>query len=174
MTAGGRSAKFPLFLSSATEQVLALGISAGFGPIDDSALASVYLPKDPGLVLKQASASSTSEKDAKLQLVIQAMAGVHLVAAAEAMSLGAKVGLEAEKLYEIISTAAGASRMFVDRAPQMLSGKWTSKKTVHDVISELVRYSFSVSGRLLFDSFPISFHWGNDGCGGCKAMTDAK
>lgn len=138
MTAGGRSAKFPLFLSSVTEQVLATGVSAGFGLVDDSALASVYLPKEPDLVLKQASATSTSESDAKLRLVIQAMAGVHVVAAAEAMSLGSKVGLETNKLYEIISTAAGTSWMFVDRVPQLLSGKWTSKKTINDVISDLV------------------------------------
>jgi 3-hydroxyisobutyrate dehydrogenase len=139
VTAGGRSAKLPLFLSSVTEQVLATGVSAGFGLVDDSALTSVYIPKDPELVLKQASAISTSESDAKLKLVIQAMAGVHLVAAAEAMSLGSKVGLETNKLFEIISTAAGASWMFVDRVPQMLSGKWASKKSVNDVISELVR-----------------------------------
>lgn len=139
MTAGGRSAKFPLFLSSVTEQVLAIGVSAGFGLVDDSALTSVYLPKEPELVLKQASlATSTSENDARLKLVIQAMAGVHLVAAAEAISLGSKVGLETGKLYEIISTAAGTSWMFVDRVPQMLGGKWTSKKTINDVISELV------------------------------------
>jgi 3-hydroxyisobutyrate dehydrogenase len=106
--------------------------------VDDSALTGVYLPKAPELVLKQASVSPTSESDAKLKLVIQAMAGVHLVAAAEAMSLGSKVGLDTEKLYEIISTAAGTSWMFVDRAPQMLSGKWTSKKTLSEVIAELV------------------------------------
>ena len=143
MTAGGRSAKFPLFLSSTTEQVLATGVSAGFGLIDDSALTTVYLPKDPELVLKQSSAASTSDTDAKLKLVIQAMAGVHLVAAAEAMSLGSKVGLDTNKLYEIISTAAGTSWMFVDRAPQLLSGKWTSNKSIDDVIVELVRFWIS-------------------------------
>jgi 3-hydroxyisobutyrate dehydrogenase len=138
VTAGGRSAKFPLFLSSATEQVLATGVSAGLGLIDDAALTAVYLPKGPELVLKQASATSTSESEAKLKLVIQAMSGVHLVAAAEAMSLGSNVGLDTKKLYEIISTAAGTSWMFVDRVPQLLSGKWSKKKSVDDVIAELV------------------------------------
>lgn len=32
--------------------------------------------------------------------------------------------------------------MFVDRAKQMLSGDWTSKKTIKDVIAELVLLSF--------------------------------
>ena len=97
-----------------------------------------YIPKEPDLVLKQASATSTSESDAKLKLVLQAMAGVHLVAAAEAMCLGSKVGLDTTKLFEIISTAAGTSWMFVDRVPQMLSGKWALKKSINHVISELV------------------------------------
>ena len=113
-------------------------MSAGYGLVDDSALPSVYLPKTLDLVLKQTSVASTSESSAKLKLVIQAMAGVHLAAAAEAMSLGAKVGLETNQLFEIISTAAGTSWMFVNRVPELLSGKWVSKKTVSDVISNLV------------------------------------
>ena len=145
MTAGGKSAEFPLFLSSVTEQVLATGVSAGLGLVDDSALVSVYLPKEPDLVLTQASAASTSESDAKLQLVLQAMTGVHLLAAAEAMSLGSQVGLETKQLFEIISGAAGASWIFVDRIPQLLSGKWTSKKTLNDVVSELVSLGFLLS-----------------------------
>ena len=119
-------------------------MSAGLGLVDDAQLTHVYTPKDPELVYKQASAATISDSDAKLKLVIQAMAGVHLVAAAEAMSLGSKVGLEAKTLYEIISTAAGTSWMFVDRALQLLSGKWSSKKSVDDVIAELVCLGLSL------------------------------
>lgn len=144
MTAGGRAEKFPLFLSSSTEQVLATGVSTGYGLEDDSKLTKVYLPKDPNLVLEQASSSATKvDAQSKLRLVRQVMAGVHLAAAAEAMSLGAKVGLDTKQLFEIISTAAGSSWMFKDAAPQMLSGAWTSKRTVDDVIAELVS-SFNV------------------------------
>lgn len=138
VTAGGRAAGFPLFLSSATEQVLASGVSAGLGPIDDAALVGVYLPKDPALVFKLASSTTTeTEDEKKLKLVTQLMAGVHLVAAAEAMSFGMKVGLEPKQLYQIISKAAGTSAMVIDRTPQLLSGKWTSKRTVNDAIAEL-------------------------------------
>jgi len=148
VTAGGRNAGFPLFLSSTTEQVLSSGVSAGLGLIDDAALVGVYLPQDPTLVLKLASSSSSkttlSESDPKLKLVKQIMSAVHLAAAAEAMSLGVKVGLEAEKLYEIIATAAGSSKMFVDRTPQLLSGKWTAGRTVDDVIAELVSNPFTL------------------------------
>jgi len=112
----------------------------------------VYLPGDHTLVFKQATAqSNTAETAAKLRLVTQVMVGVHLAAAAEAMSLGVKVGLEPTKLFEIISTAAGSSWMFVNRTPQLLNGKWTSTKSVNDVIADLVNmesYNSLLSGRI--------------------------
>jgi len=114
-------------------------VSAGFGLEDDAQLTKVYLPRDQTLVLKQASAKiEATEASSKVKLVTQIMAGVHLAAAAEAMSLGIKVGLEPTKLFEIISTAAGSSWMFVDRTPQLLNGSWTSSKSVNDVIADLV------------------------------------
>lgn len=105
----------------------------------------MYLPRDHTLVLKQASvASNSAEAAAKLKLVTQIMAGVHLAAAAEAMSLGMKVGLEPTKLFEIIATAAGTSWMFVNRTPQLLNGKWTSSKSVNDVVAELVNMTLFI------------------------------
>ena len=137
---------FPLFLSSTTDQVLASGVNAGLGLVDDAGLVALYLPKDPSAVLTLASAkSSLSKNDPKLKLVRQVMAGVHLAAAAEAMSLGVRVGLDPENLFEIISTAAGTSAMFVDRTPQLLSGTWTSKKTVNAVLAELVSASAALA-----------------------------
>ncbi|PVH80276.1 hypothetical protein DL98DRAFT_491740 [Cadophora sp. DSE1049] len=138
VTAGGRSANFPLFLSSTTEQVLASGVSAGLGLIDDAALVGVYLPQSPSAILKLATSPATvSADDPKLLLVEKIMAGVHLAAAAEAMSLGVKVGLEAKKLFEIISTAAGSSAMFVEGTMQLLSGVWKEGSSVDDVVAEL-------------------------------------
>lgn len=143
MTAGGRSAGFPLFLSSATENVLASGVGAGLGLADDANLVGVYLPQEPTAILKLASSTEPLTADnAGLKLVKQAMAGVHLAAAAEAMSLAAKVGLDAKTMFEIISTAAGASKQFVGKAPMWLSGEWTSGKTIDDVLAELVSLAY--------------------------------
>jgi len=149
VTASGRAEKFPLFLSSATEQVLATGVSAGYGLEDDAQLTKVYLPKDPSLVLAQAAAATATKDEKKLKLVRQISAGVYLASAAEAMSLGAKVGLELQQLYEIISGAAGSSWMFVDRTPQLLSGKWTAKKTIDEVVKELAE-SVEEANRMKF------------------------
>jgi 3-hydroxyisobutyrate dehydrogenase len=130
-------------LASATEQVLATGISAGYDRLDDAQLTRVYLPSTPTLVLDLASQSTSSsqptpEEATKLKLVESIMKAVHLVSSMEAMSLGKAVGLDTQQLFEIIKGAAGGSWMFADRTPQLLSGKWTSKETVNDVISSIV------------------------------------
>ncbi len=77
------------------------------------------------------------------------MAGVHLAAAAEAISLGAKVGLDTKQLFEIISGAAGNSFMFKDRIPTLLSGEWKEKKTINDVIADLVRSRYLARSQIL-------------------------
>jgi 3-hydroxyisobutyrate dehydrogenase len=124
--------------------VLATGISAGYDRLDDAQLTRVYLPSTPTLVLDLASQNTSSsdlspEETTKLKLVESIMKGVHLVSTMEAMSLGKTVGLETQQLFEIIKGAAGSSWMFADRTPQLLSGKWTAKETVNDVIDSLVR-----------------------------------
>jgi len=156
VTSAGRASHFPLFLSSTTEQVLATSVRAGFGLEDDSRLSKVYLPQTPTLVLSQASTppppftSSTSGLQTEnLRLVKQVMTAVHLAAAAEALSLGKRVGLDMKMLYDIIAKAAGTSRMFVERGPGMLSGIWMGGKTVTDVVEELVS-SPSLSACVFF------------------------
>eukprot|EP00586_Coscinodiscus_wailesii_P011737 CAMPEP_0172514332 /NCGR_PEP_ID=MMETSP1066-20121228/259367_1 /TAXON_ID=671091 /ORGANISM="Coscinodiscus wailesii, Strain CCMP2513" /LENGTH=506 /DNA_ID=CAMNT_0013294959 /DNA_START=60 /DNA_END=1576 /DNA_ORIENTATION=+ len=57
-----------------------------------------------------------------VKMVHQLLAGVHIVAAAEALALAAKAGLDCEQVYEIVNGAAGASWMFRDRARRMLDG----------------------------------------------------
>lgn len=119
-------------------------MSFGLGLADDAALVGVYLPGGAARVLKLASSDTTtptSRNETNLKLVEQVMAGVHLAAAAEAMSLGKKVGLDTKQLFEIIAGAAGNSAEFKSATPQLLSGKWTSEKTIDDVIAELVSCS---------------------------------
>ncbi|QSZ37555.1 hypothetical protein DSL72_008653 [Monilinia vaccinii-corymbosi] len=138
VTADGRRAKCPLFLCSAAEQVLVSGVRSGFGLEDDSGLVRAYIPTQPSLVFEQATAATAiSGQDPRLTLVEDILAGVHLVAAIEAMSFGQAIGLESEMLYGIVRGAAGASTMFVDRIPALLSGKCTSKVTINNIIARL-------------------------------------
>ena len=56
-----------------------------------------------------------------VKMVHQLLAGVHICVAAEAMALAAKAGIAVEQLYEIVNGAAGASWMFQDRGPRMMT-----------------------------------------------------
>lgn len=55
-----------------------------------------------------------------VKMVHQLLAGVHIVAAAEALALAAKAGLDVNQMYDIVKGAAGASWMFCDRGQRMI------------------------------------------------------
>ncbi len=57
---------------------------------------------------------------ATYKVVHQLAAGVHIVAAAELMALGAKAGCDPQKLFEIVTGSAGQSWMLEDRGPRMM------------------------------------------------------
>lgn len=71
------------------------------------------------------------------KMVHQLAAGVHLVAAAELMALGAKAGCDSQTLFDIVSTSAGQSWMFNDRVPRMLAGDYTPRSMVDIFIKDL-------------------------------------
>lgn len=54
--------------------------------------------------------------------VNQLLCSVHIVAAAEALALAEKLGLEPEKVLDAVSGGAGGSWMLSDRGPRMLQG----------------------------------------------------
>ncbi|MFW2543171.1 L-threonate dehydrogenase [Primorskyibacter sp. 2E107] len=74
---------------------------------------------------------------ATYKVVHQLAAGVHLVAAAEVMALGARAGCDPEKLFEIVSTSAGQSWMFEDRVPRILAGETTPTSSVDIFVKDL-------------------------------------
>ena len=71
------------------------------------------------------------------KVVHQLAAGVHLVAAAELMNLGVQAGCDAQRLFDIVSTSAGNSWMFSDRAPRMLQDDPAATSTVDIFIKDL-------------------------------------
>lgn len=60
-----------------------------------------------------------------LKIVHQLLAGVHIAAAAEAMELGRRAGIAPEMVQEFVMHGAGASWMFGNRSPRMVSGDYT-------------------------------------------------
>ncbi|KAJ6793144.1 Uncharacterized protein M6B38_111235 [Iris pallida] len=64
----------------------------------------------------------------KIKMVNDLLEGIHMVASVEAMFLGVRAGIHPTILYDIISNAAGSSRIFVDFIPKLLIGNHTLTK----------------------------------------------
>lgn len=73
----------------------------------------------------------------KIKMVNQLLAGVHIAAAAEAMALGIKAGVDPEVLYDVISNSAGSSWMFQNRVPHILAGDYTPLSAVNIFVKDL-------------------------------------
>ncbi len=61
---------------------------------------------------------------ARTKLVNNLLAGINLVAAAEAMALGARLGLDRKALFDVIAASSGASWIGSDRMARALEGDW--------------------------------------------------
>jgi len=72
-----------------------------------------------------------------MKLVNQLLAGVHIAAAAEAMAFALKSGLDARKVYEVITASAGNSWMFENRVPHILDADYTPHSAVDIFIKDL-------------------------------------
>jgi putative dehydrogenase len=73
----------------------------------------------------------------KVKIINQLLAGVHIAAAAEAMALGLREGVDAEALYEVITHSAGASWMFENRMAHVLAGDYTPLSAVDIFVKDL-------------------------------------
>jgi L-threonate 2-dehydrogenase len=73
----------------------------------------------------------------KVKIINQLLAGVHIAAAAEAMALGLREGVDADALYDVITHSAGNSWMFENRVPHILSGDYTPLSAVDIFVKDL-------------------------------------
>ena len=69
----------------------------------------------------------------KMKYVANLLVAINNVATAEAMVLGMKAGLPAQKIYDLITPGAGNSRVFELRAPMMVKGKYNDATMKIDV-----------------------------------------
>ncbi len=67
---------------------------------------------------------------AAFKMVNQLLAGVHIAAACEAIAFAAKQGLDLNRVYEVITKAAGNSWMFENRIPHVLEGDYAPRSAV--------------------------------------------
>lgn len=73
----------------------------------------------------------------KVKIINQLLAGVHIAAAAEAMALGLREGVEANDLYEVITHSAGNSWMFENRMAHVIAGDYTPLSAVDIFVKDL-------------------------------------
>ena len=73
----------------------------------------------------------------KVKIINQLLAGVHIAAAAEAMALGLREGVDAAALYEVITHSAGNSWMFENRMAHVLSADYTPLSAVDIFVKDL-------------------------------------
>jgi L-threonate 2-dehydrogenase len=108
--------------------ILASGSPAAFAkarPALDAMAAKLYeLGDAPGL-------------GAAFKMVNQLLAGVHIVAAAEAITFAARQGLDLRKVYDVITASAGNSWMFENRMRQVLEGDYRPRSAVEIFVKDL-------------------------------------
>ena len=98
------------------------------------ALAEPFLRAMAGTLYKlgdQAGAGS------KVKVINQLLAGVHIAAAAEAMALGLREGVDPAALYEVITHSAGNSWMFENRMAHVLAADYTPLSAVDIFVKDL-------------------------------------
>ena len=98
---------------------------AAVGPLLDAMASNVYRLAD------KAGAGS------KVKIINQLLAGVHIAAAAEAMALGLREGVDAAALYDVITHSAGNSWMFENRMAHVLAGDYTPLSAVDIFVKDL-------------------------------------
>ncbi len=104
------------------------------GPAEAYALAEDVLAAMAGKVYRLGDAHGAGSK---VKIINQLLAGVHIAAAAEAMALGLREGVDAEALYEVITNSAGNSWMFENRVPHILAGDYTPLSAVDIFVKDL-------------------------------------
>ncbi len=74
---------------------------------------------------------------ATVKVVHQLLAGVHIAVAAEAMALGIRAGADPQKLYDVVTSAAGNSWMFENRMARVLTGDDAPRSAVDIFVKDL-------------------------------------
>lgn len=72
----------------------------------------------------------------KMKFVANALVGIHILAAAEAMALGIKAGLDAALMVKVLTPSAGGSLQFQVRAPLMAERRYDPVLAPHTVLGK--------------------------------------
>ena len=126
-----RAERFPLALLGVAEQLFLSAITNGWGREDDCVVVRLYLNGRPGLVVEQAGRPVTGHDGSAgtgaritASEIQDLLIGVHLAVMSEAMAFCEVLGIETDLMYDIVSNAAGASRVFEKNFRDMKENRW--------------------------------------------------
>ena len=91
----------------------------------------------------------------KLKIINQLLAGVHIAAAAEAMALGLREGVDAKDIYEVITHSAGNSWMFENRMTHVLAGAYSVDAAPLSAVDIFVKDLGLVLDTAFASKFPL-------------------
>lgn len=72
-----------------------------------------------------------------VKMINQLLAGVHIASGAEAMALGARLGLNTRMLFDFVKNSGGTSWMFENRVPHMLDNDYTPYSALDIFVKDL-------------------------------------
>ena len=98
------------------------------------AIAELFLTAMAAKVYKLGDSAGAGSK---VKIINQLLAGVHIAAAAEAMALGLREGVDPDALYEVITNSAGNSWMFENRMAHVLAADYTPLSAVDIFVKDL-------------------------------------
>jgi 3-hydroxyisobutyrate dehydrogenase-like beta-hydroxyacid dehydrogenase len=94
----------------------------------------VYASGDPAIIAKlqplfadfarEAHDLGTFGNGMRMKIVANLLVAIHNVASAEAFVLGMKAGLDPKKIFDLVKSGAGNSRVFELRGPMMVEGRY--------------------------------------------------
>ena len=118
----------------------AAGARAGTMTVMASGSAAAFAKADPvlkAIAKKVWTLGEAPGLGATMKVVHQLLAGVHIAAAAEAMALGIRAGINPRTLYGVVTGAAGNSWMFENRMPHVLDHDETPRSAVDIFVKDL-------------------------------------
>lgn len=87
----------------------------------------------------------------KAKLVNNLLAGINLVAGAEALALGMKIGLDPHKVFEIIAASSGSSWVFQDRMARVLQNDFAPRAYAH-ILTKDVTLATAMADAVQYDT----------------------
>lgn len=73
-----------------------------------------------------------------VKMINQLLVGSHIAAAAEAMGLASKAGLNTKEVFDLIRQSTGNSWAFNHRVPHMLDNDWTPLSALNIFVKDMV------------------------------------